>query len=171
MSKQQDLIGKAGQNIARSVLHGLGLEFIEQIGTPVKLVPYRQSMRRDVYQVIWGERVAGDHRAMLPDGRSVLIEVKTIRDRNLQWSDLRQHQPDKLQEHANWNGLSLLVWVHDHGVFVMRWPIEGFGPGKGIAPHKALIHHHETVQYISGCLYEIRKDLRSLELSQLTEEG
>jgi hypothetical protein len=50
MTKQEDLIGKAGQNVARSVLHGLGLEFIEQIGTPVKLIPFRHSVRKDVYR-------------------------------------------------------------------------------------------------------------------------
>ena len=166
MTKQQDLIGKAGQNTARAVLSGLGLEFIEPVGTPVKLIPYRHTMRKDVYQVIFGEKVAGDHRAMLPDGTSILIEVKTIMDRNLQWSDLREHQPGKLQRHAELNGLSLIVWVHSLGVYVMRWPIEGFGPGKGIAPHQAAIFHDATVGYIQGCLYEIQKDLRNMELSQ-----
>jgi hypothetical protein len=98
--------------------------------------------------VIWGERVAGDHRAMLPDGTSVLIEVKTILERNLRYGDLREHQPGKLQQHAELNGLSLIVWVHSLGQYVMRWPIEDFGPGRSIAPHQAAIHHDRTVAYI-----------------------
>ena len=156
-------IGKDGEQLARSVLSGLGLEFIEKIGPPVKLIPVRTN-RQNTYQVIFGERVAGDHRAMLPDGRSVLIEVKTIYDRNLVWSDLRDHQPGKLQQHADLNGLSLLVWVHDSGVYVMRWPIEGFGPRKSIAPHQAAIHHDNTVEYIRTRLAQIDQQMRQLTM-------
>lgn len=148
--KREQVIGKDGEQLARSVLAGLGLEMIEKIGTPVKLIPVRSAHQKNVFFVVWGEKVAADHRAMLPDGRSVLIEVKTIYDRNLVWSDLREHQPAKLQQHANLNGLSLLVWVHDSGVYVMRFPIEGFGPGKGITPEKAEVCHAETVQYIEN---------------------
>ena len=168
MTRQQQSIGKHGQKFARSMLSGLGLEFIEEIGTPVILIPV-SGPRKNIYQVIWGDKVAGDHRAMLPDGRSVLIEVKTILDRNLTGSDLREHQPMKLQQHADFNGLSLLVWVHDTGVYVMRCPIAGFGPGKGITPERAAEFHEQTVAYIEGCLYEIKKDLRTLELSAATE--
>lgn len=148
--KREQQIGKNGEQTARSVLDGLGLEMIEKIGTPVNLIPVRSGNQKNVFFVVWGEKVAADHRAMLPDGRSVLIEVKTIYDRNLVWSDLREHQPAKLQQHADLNGLSLLVWVHDSGVYVMRFPIEGFGPGKGITPEKAEVYHAETVQYIEN---------------------
>lgn len=151
MTKREHQTGKHGQERARSVLSGMGLEMIEQIGTPVKLIPV-PGKRKNIYQVIWGEKVAGDHRAMLPNGRSVLIEVKTVYERNLVWSDLRDHQPAKLQQHADLNGLSLLVWVHDTGVYVMRFPINGFGPGKGIRPEQAAEHHAVTDGYITGCL-------------------
>ncbi len=153
--KREQQIGKHGEQLARSVLSGLGLEMIEHVGTPVKLIPVK-SQRKDVYQVIFGEKVAGDHRAMLPDGTSVLIEVKTIYDRNLVWSDLREHQPGKLQEHTQFNGLSLLVWVNNNGISVMRWPISGFGPGKGIDLETAEMLHHETFQYLQNRIGRIK---------------
>jgi len=162
MTRREQLIGKDGEQLARSVLDGLGLEFIEKIGTPVKLIPVPSS-RKNVYQVIFGEKVAADHRAMLPDGRSVLVEVKTVYDRNLVWSDLRDHQPAKLQQHAEFNGLSLLVWVHDSGVFVMRFPIEGFGPGKGINAYQAEILHADTVRYITNNLKRIKQETLEME--------
>lgn len=160
--KREQQIGKNGEQTARSVLAGLGLEMIEKIGTPVKLIPV-SSARKNVYQVIFGEKVAADHRAMLPDGRSVLIEVKTIYDHNLTWSDLRDHQPAKLQQHADLNGLSLLVWVHDSGVYVMRFPIAGFGPGKGITPEQAAEENAQTIGYISSCIKAFEYEMRSLE--------
>ena len=162
MTRREHNTGKHGEQLARSVLDGLGLEFIEKIGTPVKTLTVRGA-RPGLYKVIWGERVAADHRAMFPDGRSVLIEVKTILDRNLVWSDLREHQPMKLQQHADLNGLSLLVWVHDTGVYVLRFPIAGFGPGKGITPAQAAECHAETVGYIKACLSAFEQEMHSLE--------
>jgi hypothetical protein len=160
--RHEHKIGKDGEQLARSILSGLGLEMLEKIGTPVKLIPV-QSARRNIYQVIWGEKVAGDHRAMFPDGRSILIEVKTIYDRNLVWSDLREHQPAKLLQHADLNGLSLLVWVHESGVYVMQFPIEGFGPGKGITPTQAAILHSVTTIYIEHCLALIEQNANEME--------
>lgn len=162
MSKYEQETGKHGEQTARSVLDGLGLEFIEKIGTPVKTLTVRGAPK-GLYKVIWGERVAGDHRAMFPNGRSVLIEVKTILDRNLVWSDLRDHQPMKLQQHADFNGLSLLVWVHDFGVYVMQFPVPGFGPGKGITPAQASIHHTNTMLYIKEYLELIKRPSQALE--------
>jgi hypothetical protein len=154
--RREQIIGKNGEQTARSVLHGLGLEMIEKVGTPVRLIPVSQKISRNdpraAYHVIFGEKVAADHRAMFPDGCSVLIEVKTVYDRNLVWSDLREHQPGKLSQHTALNGLSLLVWVHDSGVYVMRWPVDGFRPGKGITPHQAAVHHDRTLQYIQDRL-------------------
>lgn len=161
--KREQKIGKDGEQKARSVLDGLGLEMIEKIGTPVNLIPVRSAHQKNVFFVVFGEKVAADHRAMLPDGRSVLIEVKTIYDRNLVWSDLREHQPAKLQQHADLNGLSLLVWVHDSGVYVMRFPINGFGPGKGITPEHAAEENAQTIGYISACIKSFEYEMRSLE--------
>lgn len=148
MSRREHVAGKHGQILARSVLSGMGFQMIEEIGTPMRLIPVK-SLRSNVYQVIFGEKVAGDHRALLPNGRSVLIEVKTIYERNLVWSDLREHQPAKLSEHDLWGGLSLLVWVHDSGVYVMMFPVDGFGPGKGITAVRAAELHEETKRFLA----------------------
>ncbi len=126
MSKAQDTIGKQGQEIAAAALRRIGVNMIEKIGTPVKVIPKGMKDRVQVFQVIWGEKVSGDHRGILDDGTSVLAETKTILDRNLRWSDLREHQPGRLTEHHNHGGLSLLVWVHSEGTYVMEWPIIGF---------------------------------------------
>jgi hypothetical protein len=134
MTRREDRTGKAGEELAESVLRSLGIEQIERVSTPVKLIP---SNYPGLFKVIFGEKVIGDRRGILPGGRSVLIEVKTIIDRNLQWSDLRPHQPEGLTLHAQLGGMSLLVWVHQSGVYVMRWPMNGFGPGKSIDPEKA----------------------------------
>lgn len=126
MGKAQDTIGKQGQEIAAAALRRIGVNMIEKIGTPVKVIPKGMKDGVPVFQVIWGEKVSGDHRGILDDGTSVLAETKTILDRNLRWSDLREHQPGRLTEHHNHGGLSLLVWVHSEGTYVMQWPIIGF---------------------------------------------
>lgn len=144
MTKQQQLTGIHGENIAESVLSGMGIEMIERIGTPIKAIPAGKGL----FKVIWGEKVSGDRRGILPGGKSVLIEVKTILDRNLTWSDLREHQPDRLKVHSTFGGLSLLVWVHNTGVYVMMFPIPGFEPRKSIEVEKAEHHHAFTVNYL-----------------------
>jgi penicillin-binding protein-related factor A (putative recombinase) len=120
---------------------------IEQIGTPVILVPV-VSQRRNTYQVIFGEKVSGDHRGLIGDGISVLAETKTIIDRNLRYSDLREHQPARLSEHVQYGGISLLVWVHDTGAYVMKWPVDGFEPGKSITHEHAQELDIETVAFL-----------------------
>lgn len=134
MSRSEDRIGKIGQEKAAAALRRIGVNMVEKIGTPVKIIPARV---KGTYTVVWGEKVSGDHRGILDDGTSVLAETKTILDRNLVWSDLREHQPDRLDQHACFGGVSLLVWVHSTGVYVMRWPVQEFGPRKSITPEKA----------------------------------
>lgn len=138
MTHQQQQIGKSGEEWAENVLHSLGIEQLERIGEPIKAIPFDKK-HPGVYRVIWGEKVIGDYRGILPGGRSVLCEVKTILDRNLQYSDLRPHQPAGLTRHAELGGLSLLVWVSSSGIAVMEWPINGFGPGKSITPERAAL--------------------------------
>lgn len=135
MTRREEQIGKAGQELAAAALHSAGVECVEKIGTPVRLIPHPRL--EGYYRVVWGERVAGDHHGILPGGRAVLAETKTILDRNLQWSDMREHQPDALSQHAELGGLALLVWVHSTGVYVLRWPVPGFGPRKSIKPETA----------------------------------
>lgn len=135
MTHREQNIGKHGQLQAGHALSMIGIEMVEQIGSPVRLVP---SGRNDnTFRVIWGEKVSGDHRGILMGGRSVLAETKTILDRNLTWSDLREHQPGRLDSHKSFGGLSLLVWVHSSGVYIMEWPIKDFGPHKGLTPARA----------------------------------
>lgn len=143
MSKRNQQIGKTGENLADIRLRAIGLEMVEKIGTPVILqsLPKRaiSALRKTgvnasmVFRVIFGEKVSGDRRAVVPiSGRSVLIETKTIFDRNLRWSDLRKHQPERLDRHTELGGLSLIAWVNETGVYIMKWPIQDFGPGKSI---------------------------------------
>lgn len=134
MTRHEDRIGKIGQEHAAAALRRLGVNMVEKIGTPVKIIPARV---KGTYTVVWGEKVSGDHRGILANGVSVLAETKTIMDRNLVWSDLREHQPDALSKHAEYGGVSLLVWVHSTGVYVMRWPVADFGPRKSITPERA----------------------------------
>jgi hypothetical protein len=134
MSRDQQRVGKAGEDWAANAVRALGVEMIERIGTPVKIVRTRPG---GWVQVIWGEKVSGDTRGVLPGGRSVLVETKTILERNLQWGDLRPHQPGRLSQHAELGGLSLLVWVHSTGIFVLEWPISDFRHGKSITPERA----------------------------------
>ncbi len=147
IGRMNQRIGKHGQETAASYLSGFGLEMVEPIGTPVTLVSV--GGRKDVFRVIFGEKVSGDHRALLPDGTSVLIETKTVIDGNLTYSHLREHQPERLSRHASiGRAVSLLVWVHHSGIYVMCWGengIEGFAPRKSIAPKRAQELHDECM--------------------------
>ena len=145
MTKSEQQTGKQGQILAAGALRRAGVEMVEQIGTPVKLIPMGTVRGRQVYQVIYGEKVSGDHRGLLPDGTSVLAETKTILDRNLRYSDLREHQPGRLTEHHNHGGVSLLVWVHSTGAYIMRWPITYFVRDKSITPEEANLLNVESL--------------------------
>jgi hypothetical protein len=143
MSKREQRIGAYGQERAAIALRNAGVQLVERIATPVKLIPARQ---KGTFKVIYGETVSGDHRGILPNGISVLAETKTVLDGNLTWSHLRDHQPGRLTAHADCNGVSLLVWVHTTGIYIMRWPIEGFGPRKSITLEKAIdLHINSTL--------------------------
>lgn len=134
MSRGEAKLGKAGEQHAMNAVRALGVEMVEQIGTPFKII---KTGKNHWYQGIFGEKVSGDARGVLPGGRSVLVETKTILDRNLQWGDLRPHQPGRLSQHAELGGWSLLVWVHQTGIYVMEWPISDFRRGKSITPECA----------------------------------
>ena len=131
MARISDQKGKAGEIAGGLALQAAGVEMVEKIGTPIKAVPVPG--RRGIYHVIWGQKVSGDHMGILSgSGRRVLAETKTITDRDrLRWSDLRSHQPARLDENNAFGGVSLLVWVH-HEIYILRWPVPGFGPRKSI---------------------------------------
>lgn len=138
--KKRQKSGKEGENLARKVLRQRGVRMVEKIGTPVRLIPYATS-KPGIYRVIFGEKVSGDMVGILDDGTRVLTETKSIEGNALHWSKLRAHQPERLDLNKQYNGISLLVWVSDYGVFVMDWnfPNEDFGPGKGLRYGRAQI--------------------------------
>jgi hypothetical protein len=138
MSKTSKTIGAAGEDQGEAALARVGVFQIEKIGTPAKYIPINAKLTlQSIFKIVFGEKVIGDRRGVARGGLSVLAEVKTCFDRNLQWSDLRPHQPKGLTDHDALGGISLIVWVTDNGVHVMRWPIDGFGPGKGLTKEKA----------------------------------
>ena len=141
-NKRSQRIGAAGEDQAARALSRIGVEMVEKIATPVKIS--RASGRPVVMG--WDEKVSGDHRGILYGGRSVLAETKTIMDRNLRYSDLRPHQPERLKIHATFGGLSLLVWIHHSGIYIMEFPIDGFESGKSITPEQAARLNIETLE-------------------------
>lgn len=132
MSRAQQRQGKAGEQIARAALARYDVQMLERIGTPVRII----AQKGEWVRIAYGEKVAGDYRGILRGGRSVLVEVKTT-EHNLRWSDFREHQPGALDEHSRFGGLTLVVWVCGMSVYVLEWPIPGFGPGKSITPEQA----------------------------------
>ena len=139
MTKREHEIGKAGEKLARQVLRNRGVRMVERIGPAVRLVPTKQLSGRPAFYVYPGDKVSGDMVGLLDDGTRVIAETKTIYNRNLRWSDLRTHQPGRLDLNKKYNGVSLLVWVSTSGVFVMDWvfPNEDFKPRKGLMIERA----------------------------------
>lgn len=158
MSRMNQKIGQHGQNQAASYLSSIGLLLVEEIGTPVTTIPVKNipafAHRKDIFRVFYGNKVSGDTRALMPDGASVLIETKTVLDGNLTYSHMREHQPYRLSRHAKiGKAVSLLVWVHGSGIYVMRWGadgIAGFGPGKSIKQKQARILHDEFIEFLNA---------------------
>jgi len=145
MSRRQQIVGKRGENLVASTLSGLGLRMVERIGNPYSITGQN---KRGGFEVIFTGTASGDFRAVLPTGASVLVEVKTVLDRNLTWSHLRKHQSVALTKHAEiGTALSLLVWVHNSGIYIMRWSItgiDGFAPRHGLTPERAAELDRET---------------------------
>jgi len=157
MAHIQQNIGKNAQRVVESYLDGLGFQMVEKIGTPMRLTPAqkdRYKASRNTYYVAWGEKVSGDGRALLPNGMSVLFEVKNTSrtGENLAWSQLEDHQRQALTRHASiGEALSLLVWVSD-SIYVMRWMpdgIEGFAPRKSITPEMASRLNDQCMTYLA----------------------
>jgi hypothetical protein len=127
--------GKIGDDQGVRALGRMGILQLHKIATPYSRVPH--PTLRGYYRIIEREKVAGDWRGLLPNGISVLAEMKARFGANLVWSDFEIHQTERLSSHAEL-ALSLVVWLSDAGVSVMRWPIEGFdGPRCSITPAKA----------------------------------
>ena len=122
-------LGKRAEEAVRLALQAAGFRMIERVATPWT-VTFREGRPQAAFPVA---KVSGDFRAVEPGtGRSVLVEVK-CRSGRLRWSDLRPHQRRALEEHHRLGGISILAWVTAWDVRLLRWPVEGFGPGRSLA--------------------------------------
>lgn len=127
--------GKQGDAQGVAALGRMGIQQLHKIATPYAKIPHPKIF--GYYKVIELEKVAGDWRGLLPNGVSVLAEMKTRFDSNLAWSDFEPHQTAWLTDHARL-AVSLVVWINNDGVSVMRWPIPGFDrPRCSITPARA----------------------------------
>lgn len=126
--------GNAGEAIAALELRRRGVEMVEPMPTGWGII--RKGNR--IVSAYPLAPVSGDFRGVMPvSGRSVLVEVKT-RDGSLPYSMLESHQHAALQRHHDLGGLSLVVWVHDGIVSVMRYPIAGFRFRTSIKAHQVI---------------------------------
>jgi len=136
IGKESQAKGKKGEAKAAGVLGRLGVHMVEEIATPITIIRTKKIGDIIWRWIKWRKKVSADHTGLLSDGRRVLAEVKTVED-NLVWTDFKPHQPGRLTMNAEYNGISLVVWVHSSGVKVLRWPIPEFRFGKGITPERA----------------------------------
>ena len=120
-----------------------------KVGESIALVRLRQPKTRAIVGAHPIAAVAGDIRAVVPGGRSVLVEVKA-RPGRLCWSDLEPHQVANLDEHQRAGGLSLLAYVYPGGCAVMVWrPIGLEGPRCSLTPD----HFQTTLTRLWAALY------------------
>jgi penicillin-binding protein-related factor A (putative recombinase) len=117
--------GNAGENEARKELEKRGVSNVEF--TPVEWVIIRGKSGRIINAFPKRkDKATNDISGIIAgSGRSVRAEVKTT-DGTLPYKMLDDKQHEALQLHHDLGGLSLLVWVHDGIVSVMRYPIAGF---------------------------------------------
>lgn len=128
--------GKRGEDIAATLLRQRGVLMVEKIATPVRIIGTVKIRGEKYHKIVWGEKVSGDYRGLLPGGRRVLCEAKAPQN-NLRWSDFTEHQRQQLTKNAKAGGLSLVAYLSDRGNFLMQWPIPGFRKYTSIAPEKA----------------------------------
>jgi hypothetical protein len=120
--------GEVAQNAIEWRLRALGLLMVERIHTPWKI--QRHPVTRKIVNAIQMEKVSGDFRALLPGGRSVLVEVKGCDA--LVFSAFARHQVDALNGHHAAGGLSLIGWQWPGGDSVMVWPVPNFHRGTSL---------------------------------------
>lgn len=137
-------LGNAGEKQAANALARIGVLMVEEVGTPFMITKMGS---HGWVQGHFKDKVSGDHRGHTVKGISVLAEVKTVWDRNLRWSDLKEHQPGRLSQHAEC-AISLLVWVHHSGIYIMPWLdvlVAGFRKGKSLTIEQAQILNIENI--------------------------
>lgn len=130
--------GKTGEQEARYALNTTNLNMVERIYTGWKLIRIvRRNAGQTLAWIVPQAKVSGDFRAVTPQGRSVLIEVKYHNSPRLVLSQLASHQKDALQAHYESRGVSLLVWVTDDDTYILRWPVPGLAPRHGVTSEAA----------------------------------
>lgn len=118
--------GDYTQEIVGHRLRVLGLKMVQRIATGWRL----QRGKHGIMGATPLAKVHADFTAIVPGtGQSVRCEVKARRDGVLSLADFAPHQVRALTEHHELGGLSLVGWVHTHGVDVLRWPIAGLATG------------------------------------------
>lgn len=130
-------LGSEGEDVAETALKAYGVEMVEQIATP-----YIISDRREDgwVRIKRKAKVSGDRRGVMADGsgRRVLAEVKSTNGDRIVWSRLEDHQVRALDKNNRLKAVSLLVLVFSQQAYVLRWPVEGFGPRKSITQEQAI---------------------------------
>lgn len=127
--------GAAGEDDAKKELERRGVSNVEF--TPVEWVIIRGASGKIVKA--FPKRKAPTDLSGIIAGRGwfVKAEVKTC-DGTLPYSMLEKHQHEAMQRHHDLGGLSLVVWVHDGIVSIMRYPIAGFRFRTSIKPHQVI---------------------------------
>lgn len=127
--------GAAGEAEAKKELEKRGVSNVEF--TPVEWVIIRGASGKIVKA--FPKRKAPTDLSGIIAGRGwfVKAEVKT-KDGTLPHSMLDKRQHKALQRHHDLGGLSLVVWVHDGIVSIMRYPIAGFRFRTSIKAHQVI---------------------------------
>jgi len=140
MAKISQRKGKKGEEWARKDLTRLGVLCVSPRATPFRIIATKPGSQW--VRIIRSEKVSGDLDGHRSDGVHILAEVKTTNGGNLTWSLLTkhgEHQAENLDRHAR-HAIALVVWVRlPDEIFILDWPIPGFGPGRGgsISPEQA----------------------------------
>lgn len=115
--RKNKILGDHAEKVVAYHLHRIGLLAVVRLETGWRV-------QRAGGKIIGASplaKVTGDFRAVVPGGRSVLVEVKR-RAGALRVSDFQPHSCQALAAHAEAGGLSLVAWVNDsHHVVVFCW--------------------------------------------------
>lgn len=116
--------GNQGQKLADEELVRRGVAMVRSIPTLKRAGRYVRTTAADTIGIIPGT------------GQSVIMEIKAY-DGVLQWSALRDDQHQRLAEHSQYGGISLIGWVNGKDVYIMQYPVAGFAPRRSITPEMA----------------------------------
>ena len=110
--------GDNGEQVVRCRLVGMGMVLVEKVKTPWRIVRGPGGKILKAYPT---HKVSGDFRAVMPGGRSVLVEVKWRESGPLAWNDLEPHQHHAMKIHQDAGGLSLIGWATPEGVMIFTY--------------------------------------------------